>query len=110
MAAVENIRGGYTLSGIELQTEASKTIADIQAEADLLDRVEPGDAQPIDRQRTHVGIDHPQAVGQRLDVLVETDEDEANVINVDSVSNAKGKTGLSLKGNAFFILYERFRS
>ena len=34
LAAVENIRGGYTLSGIELQTEASKTIADIQAEAD----------------------------------------------------------------------------
>ena len=34
LAAVENIRGGYTLSGIGLQTEASKTIANIQAEAD----------------------------------------------------------------------------
>jgi len=34
LAAVENIRGGYTVSGIELQTEASKTIANIQAQAD----------------------------------------------------------------------------
>ena len=34
LAAVENIRGTYTLSGIGLQTEASKTIANIQAEAD----------------------------------------------------------------------------
>ena len=34
LAAVETIRGGYTVSGIGLQTQASETIARIQAQAD----------------------------------------------------------------------------